>query len=333
MPLWGTAGATSAGACSPETTQYCPSGAVQARCSSVLVIGNSPADVQGTLWATGAFDIVDAFNPTTSGTPQASQLAAYHAVVLYASGQSLPDTTLLGDRLAAYHDQGGGVVVMFATNMASWADNLQGAYGNPANGYALLDYAAGGFINPTDTLGEVLEPESPLLAGVSSFNASAAYRSTAPVISDRGVVVARWGDGGLEPLVVRGARGGRTLVELNFFPMSGKSFAWAWSGDGAALLRNALKYSRCMLPSCGPGTFLAAGERQRGSSLGCWRNVQKWAEAAGLIAHVCSREVCVFAARRHMLGCLAHWADISLDQASTQHLTIAEQWHVLFPGT
>ena len=193
---------------------FCSSGFAQAACNSVLVVYAYPfsfngEDVQATLLGTGAFTTVGTFNAYYD-TPTASQLAAYHAVLVY-SWDGLRNATLLGDRLADYHDQGGGVVVAWAANM-----HLKGAYGAAGNGYALLDYAAGSMIDSSDTLGDVLEPGSPLLTGVTSLGASNAFRSSALVISGRGFVVARWG-GGL-PLVVRGLRGNRTLVELNLWP-------------------------------------------------------------------------------------------------------------------
>ena len=218
-------------------------------------------DVQSRLQSTGAFTTVDTFDARSaidggSGTPTAGQLAAYDAVLAF-SNNPFSDAVLLGDRLATYHDQGRGVVVALFSNAGNSNARMQGAYGTQANGYALLNYTSGSYIYPSDWLGDVLESQSPLMTGVASFAASAAYRSTANVISGRGVVVARWRGGGQEPLVLRGTRGNRTLVELNFFPTSSSGFVSGWTGDGASLLRNALKYSRCML--CGPGTFAGSG--------------------------------------------------------------------------
>jgi hypothetical protein len=203
--------------------QPCAPGAAAAACDSVLVIhacAPEAADVQRALEGTGAFATVDAFD-ATHATPTAAQLAARHAVLVFGNysemgGADYPN--LLGDRLAAYHDQGGGVVV--AVNHASW---LAGAYGAAANGYVLLDYAASGGFSDTgpDSLGDVLEPQSPLLADVHSLAAASALRSTAAAIDGRAVVVARWRGGGREPLVLRGQRGSRTLVELNFWPVWG----------------------------------------------------------------------------------------------------------------
>jgi hypothetical protein len=249
--------AAGASACIPL---FCSPGFAQAGCSSILVVYAFPWSFNGeyvrtTILGTGNFATVDTFNAYYD-TPTASQLAAYHAVLVY-SWDSFSDATLLGDRLADFHDQGGGVVVAYAANSGNDGGHiLRGAYGAADNGYALLHYASGGNLDSPDSLGDVLEPQSPLLTGVASLTASNAFRSSAPVISGQGIVVARW-SGGL-PLVVRGMRGNSTLVELNFWPASSGLYSNSWSGDGAALMRNALKYSRCML--CGPGTFSATGE-------------------------------------------------------------------------
>ena len=241
--------------------QYCPAGAASA-CSKVLILASDCpgclVDARSTLEAMGAFTTVDAFtaspvNDGGSGTPTAAQLAAYDAVLVW---QNYPfdDASLLGDRLAAYHDQGGGVVVASLANTNDY-NRVQGAYGAVANGYALMDYASGSHSGTSDSLGMVVEAQSPLMTGVAYFTAPSAVQSTASVVAGRGVVVARWASG--RPLVLRGARGNRTLVELNFFPVSSRLAWWCWSGDGGALLRNALKFSQCM--PCGMGTYAGAG--------------------------------------------------------------------------
>ncbi len=135
---------------------------------------------------------------------------------------------------------------------------MRGAWGDPANGYALLDYAGGEKSNSKDSLGDLLEPQSPLLIGVSSFSASPwADRTVAPVINS-GVVVAKWRSG--SPFVVRGVRGCRTLVELTFYAAY-VPYEEGWTGDGIVLICNALKFSRCMLPSsCMPAFFNITGK-------------------------------------------------------------------------
>jgi hypothetical protein len=219
--------------------------------------------VQSTLRGTAAFATVDTYDTRSTGiggpgtTPTLSQLAAYDAVFVF-SFAYFAQTDVLGDRLAAFHDQGGGVVLAcFAITSDFGGNTLGGAYGSPGNGYALLNYTQGNRNEYSDTLGDVLEPQSPLMVGVASLNASVAHRTTAPPITGRAVVVARWRGGGQEPLVLRGMRGDRTLVELNFSPPSSNVESHWWTGDGAQLMRNALKYSRCM--PCGKGAFADAG--------------------------------------------------------------------------
>jgi hypothetical protein len=144
---------------------------------------------------------------STSASPTATLLAAYHAILAWSSAYSCPaGPVLLCDRLAAYHDQGGGVVIAAFTSL-----RLLGAYSNPDNSYALTDrsdYALGEYSFPknelgyfSDSLGDVMEPNSRLMAGVgrvASLTASTG-RGTAPVIAGCGVVVARWRDGEKEP--------------------------------------------------------------------------------------------------------------------------------------
>ena len=213
--------------------------------------------MQAKLRATGAFTSVDTFD-ASGATPTSSQLATYDAVLVFGA-QGPSDPAALGDRLAAYHDQGGGVAVVGLANCGGYS--VQGAWRNPANGYALLDYASCVANNQratNESLGDLLEPQSPLLAGVNSFSAYLGDKTTASIING-GVVVAKWMSG--PPLVVRGTRSRRSLVELTFFAPSNDAMWGYWSGDGAVLMRNALKYSRCML--CGPGTYLTGEARRK----------------------------------------------------------------------
>jgi hypothetical protein len=258
------------------SAQYCPPGAITI-CDSVLIIyvasdfSSGAVDVKAKLQETKSFVTIDLFD-AESDTPSTTKLAAYDAVLVYNNGNgAYQDSTLLGDNLAAYHDQGGGVVVSAFANFAGGC--LKGAYGTVANGYALLDYSKGDRIAPMDSMDKVVPPQdpaSPLLMGVTSLTAISAWRSTAPIVN-KGIVVAKWKGGSMEPLVVRGTRRNRTLVELNFFPppRNEVNAPWSWIGDGDALLRNALKFSRCKI--CQPGTFAAAGEALRdGSKQGEW---------------------------------------------------------------
>jgi hypothetical protein len=70
--------------------------------------------VATTLQSTESFSTIDVWD-AGSDTPTAEYLSTYHAVIVL-SIRSFDDGELLGDVLAAYHDQGGGVVVTAASN-------------------------------------------------------------------------------------------------------------------------------------------------------------------------------------------------------------------------
>ena len=155
------------------------------------------------------------------------------------------------DVLAQYWDAGGAVVVAFEANHGS---NLQGRFGTAANGYMLIDGTAG-WEDLADSMGTVLEPQSPLMPNVNMLSANNAYSSKGQVING-GVVVAQFASDG-RPLVVRGVKAGRPLVALNMFQPSTNGHFDLWTGDAAQLMRNALLYSACI--PCAPGTFAAEG--------------------------------------------------------------------------
>ena len=232
---------------------YCSAGsALPAAGVRVLVIAadSHKPDVQSKLLGVDAFTAVDVFDAASS-TPALSGLQDYAAVLVWNTNSSFASAAGLGDVLAQYFDGGGGVVV------ASWANcnsYLRGRFGAVANGYMLINGTAA-CESPADSLGAVLEAQSPLMTGVTALSAQKAYRSTGAVING-GQVVAQWASNG-RPLVVRGTRANRPLVALNVYPPSSSGYRTFWTGDGAELLRNALLYSACA--PCTAGTFTAAG--------------------------------------------------------------------------
>jgi hypothetical protein len=203
----------------------------------VLVVGapSTPTwndDVRAKLVATGAFGAVDTFNANTS-TPTLAQLQQYKAVLVY-SDTIFASAATLGDNLASYFDGGGRVVVAPFAN-ATYPPGGRWASG----GYALI--ASGSQAQPAEAAGlQLLDPASPLLAGVTSLTATAAFRSPGALINGA-VRVANWGSG--TPLVVLGQKGGRARVELNFYPPSSTVRADFWSGSGATIMKNALAFT------------------------------------------------------------------------------------------
>lgn len=207
-------------------------------CGEAILIVGAPAtdtwsnDVQSKLVATGAFQKVDIFNAKVS-TPTLAALKAYTAVLVY-SDAGFSDPVTLGNNVADYFDGGGRVVIATFANASvkitgRWESGLYQLV-NPAGQQSPAEAAAL----------KILEPASPLVAGVAKLTATAAYMSTGAAING-GVVVAQWGDG--KPLIVRGVKNGRPYAALNFYPPSSGARADFWAGDGATIMKNALLYS------------------------------------------------------------------------------------------
>ncbi len=205
---------------------------------NVLILGAANndwnAEVKAKLDGTAAFTAVDLY-PVASQTPTLADLQGYYAVLVYADF-GFADGTALGNVLASYWDGGGKVVIFYFANAYGY---LGGAFADLGQGYMVLDPNGSG---SSDTCsGQITfdEPASPLVKDVVSLTAGSAYRNNgAPV--NGGIVVARWSDG--TPLVVRGTKNGRDLVELNFYPPSVDSRGDFWPGSGTELMRNALLF-------------------------------------------------------------------------------------------
>jgi hypothetical protein len=108
---------------------------------------------------------VDDFD-ASAGTPDASSLAGYDLIV--STGDSdYQDATLYGNRLADYIDAG-GAVIQFAYD--NWNEDGGHPVGRFESG-AYPPFIPGNNDNDPTTLGALLVPTSPLLAGVTSFSA------------------------------------------------------------------------------------------------------------------------------------------------------------------
>jgi streptogramin lyase len=208
---------------------------------AVAVLGSpyDPAwldEVQAKLVATGAFASVDKINIQFT-TPTLAQLKQYASVLVF-TDRAAADRVTLGNNLADYVDAGGGVV------MASFAFNTFD--GNIAGRFNTDDYWA---LEPAfqtsgaATLGTVYEANSPIMAGVSSFDGGTRSFRHPGAVNANAVRVADWSDG--LPLVVRRTINGTKRVDLNFYPPSSDSLdgLWVSSTDGAKLMANSLLFA------------------------------------------------------------------------------------------
>jgi hypothetical protein len=203
---------------------------------------------QNFLRAAWSFTSIDSFN-ASKDLPPLSLLQQYDATLVWSSGGAT-NLTRLGDLLAHYWDGGGAVVLAADANSGG---KLSGRFADPAAGYALIDSSLPATWTNT-TANATLHKRiatSPLLAGVDRLAAPHNWHSPGGLI-DGAIEVASvpsggWGGGW--PLVVLGVKAGRPLVALNMYPVSASASATGWTGDGAAVLGNAVLVSVCA--ACG----------------------------------------------------------------------------------
>jgi hypothetical protein len=192
-------------------------------------------DVQTKLLATGRFNSVDLIDCQTQ-TPTLQDLAPYEAVLTW-SNSSYQSGALLGDLFADYVDAGGGVVVaVYATSTVTVNRWLDGRW--RSGGYEVIA-TQGGTTGGASSLGAVLVPGHPLMAGVNSLTSAQGARPTSTTLV-QGQVIAEWIDGKI--LAAAGTNPRR--VDLGVYPPSSDCSATFWDSttDGGVLIANALEY-------------------------------------------------------------------------------------------
>jgi len=210
---------------------------------------------EDTLWMSDVTNKIDGVGslpnvnliPVTSPAPipTLTQLRAYQSVLVF-SDYGFTDPVAMGNVLADYVDQGGGVVMQTFAFATGDGYGIQGRIST--NGY--LPFTLAGVEYPTSlTMVEEL-PQSPLLAGVTSLNGGTTSFQNGPLSLTTGAtLVADWSND--QPLVgILDDHPGR-CAGLNFFPPSSDAFSSSWvSGTGGAqLMANALLWSGRIPPT------------------------------------------------------------------------------------
>jgi len=221
---------------------------------NVAIIASASTDVtapfftdpQNRLIASGSFASVTVINAGVM-TPTALDLQAFDAVLVW-SNFSFADPVALGDRLADYVDNGGGVVIaVFANSTATIGKSLSGRWA--AANYDVVPVAGGTTSGSVATLGTIQEPAHPIMAGVTSFNGgSSSFRPTDTSVVPSATLIAQWSDGSTLVAVREDTVGAR--ADLGFYPPSDIALAGLWdpTTDGGTLLSNALLYAAQRTP-------------------------------------------------------------------------------------
>ena len=208
-------------------------------------------DVRDKLLATGKFNSVSIYNATrfnpAGGTPSLATLQQWDAVIVW-SNDSFEDAVAMGDVLADYVDAGGGVVVsVFANTSTNAMRFLQGRW---QQGNYIAIPQSGGFLEGPGNLGQVLDPDHPIMDGVATFvtrrvNAQGqifgGYRPTNLSVTPGSTIIAKWNTGHTLVALTPNPR----VVELGFHPVSSDvvpTAYWDAATDGDVLMANALRF-------------------------------------------------------------------------------------------
>ena len=171
-------------------------------------------------------------------TPSLTELKKFDSVLVY-NNYTYRDSKKLGDNLANYAEQGGGVVTMVfeSSTRLGTTRPLQGRW--VSKKYGVFNASS------TDTrnwnyIGDILQKNHPLVQDFKSFKGY--YRLNKRTTANGSSLIARWKDG--IPLVVC-RNDVVSVVGLNFYPVSNRvmSNGWDKNTDGWNLMANSLKWS------------------------------------------------------------------------------------------
>ena len=207
--------------------------------ASASSTGTQFTEVERILVESARFDSVTVIN-TVAVTPTLDELLAFDSIIIWTNVTPI-NPALLGDTLADYVDAGGGVVVAVFANSSTTTDrDISGRWrANPD--YEVI-VARSGNQSGLATLGTILEPDHPIMAGVTTFSGgTSSFRPRVTDLNPGARAIAEWDDGRV--LVAVGANEKR--VDLGFYPPPNTVSASFWdiSTDGDLMLVQALLFA------------------------------------------------------------------------------------------
>ncbi len=205
-------------------------------------------DPRDKLVSTGLFDSVTIISTTRFGgghTPTLDELLQYDSILIW-SNDSHDDSVALGNVVADYVDAGGGVVHAVFGNTSTNPDRQLLGRWEDEEYYLIPPRSGWQGANRRWEMGDVLEPDHPIMEGVEEFasfgeSAWGAFRPNTRDVMPWARKIALWEDDA--SLVVVGDN--PRIVELGMHPVSSAVNAlgyWDETTDGALLMGNALVY-------------------------------------------------------------------------------------------
>lgn len=195
-------------------------------------------DVQAKLTATGMFSVIDMFN-TRSATPNIATLKKYNAILVWTNYHPT-DEELLGDNLAAYIEDGGGVVDAVFDNASI---PILGDFDSSVYRCLVPLSQVSGFVRTMDS---IILPDHPVMKNVLSFNAGTdSFISSSDSVISGSYIIALYDNDAICIAAKENVGSAKTRrVSLNFFPPSSDLYSTYWdaSTDGALIMANALAW-------------------------------------------------------------------------------------------
>jgi len=218
---------------------------------AVLAAEQTPSygpDVLAKISSVGSIASVNWISVTGGAAiPSLAQLCHYQSLLVF-SDYDFTDPVAMGNVLADYVDQGGGMVLQtfaFITNgVATYG--IQGRIST--NGYLPFTATSTTYSNNLTMVKDL--PQHPLLDGVNTFNGGNISFQNSPMSTNTGAFqVAHWSNG--QAFAGGKVDGAGRSAGLNFFPPSSDVFppSWVSATDGARLMANALLWSGKIPPA------------------------------------------------------------------------------------
>jgi len=177
--------------------------------------------------------------------PNLETLLGYHAVVVYGDADSFVNGSKIGDVLADYIDQGGGVVDMPFSNCSNCSGRVEGRF--LKGGYHPIQPGPQEQGTRFDEL-KIHEPDHFLVQGVTHFDGGQCSYHSSGKVDTQATLIAEWGSStnfrGVPLIVEKLCFKGR-VVCLNFYPGPASKISdslWNPNTHGNRLLVNALLY-------------------------------------------------------------------------------------------
>jgi subtilisin family serine protease len=206
--------------------------------------------------SSGLFSAIDTFDVSTYVglvLPLSTLISnGYNVVLTFCSAYTYVNPTMMGDTLAAFMDQGGGVVIGVFADDPNF--NIAGRYQTQYMPFPVTYNS-----HTSGTLGTVHLPTHPIMAGISSFSVGG-YVTGADTLQ-HGVDIADFNTGKILVAAFDTLTPPRRTAEIGFFPTA---FAYtSWGADNTRLMLNAMCWAAGLCNPTGVEVMTVLGNLPR----------------------------------------------------------------------